>query len=288
MPDFVSLREAVAGLVGDGDTVAMEGFTHLIPFAAGLEVIRQGRRDLTLVRMTPDLIYDQLIGAGCARRLVFSWGGNPGVGSLHRLRDAVERQWPLPIELEELSHAGLANAYVAGASGLPFAVLRAYAGSDLPAHNPRIRFVDCPFTSERLAAVPAVRPDVAVIHAQKADRRGNVLLWGILGVQKEAVLAARRSIVIVEEVVEDLGAWPNACVLPSWVVTAVACVPGGAWPSYAHGYYPRDNRFYQAWDAISRDRDGFRAWLDRFVLGTGDFAEFRQAVRAAPRFGAPA
>ena len=288
MPDFVSLREAVAGAIRDGDTVAMEGFTHLIPSAAGLEIIRQGRRDLTLVRMTPDLIYDQLIGAGCARRLVFSWGGNPGVGSLHRLRDAVERQWPVPLELEELSHAGLANAYVAGASGLPFAVLRAYAGSDLPAHNARIRFVDCPFTGEKLAAVPAVRPDVAVIHAQKADRKGNVLLWGILGVQKEAVLAARRSIVVVEEVVEDLGAWPNACVLPSWVVTAVACVPGGAWPSYAHGYYARDNRFYQAWDAISRDRDGFRAWLDRFVLGTGDFDEFRQAVGAAPRFGAPA
>ncbi|HVA90834.1 MAG TPA: CoA-transferase, partial [Chloroflexota bacterium] len=186
MAELMPLRDAVAGLIRDGLTIAMEGFTHLIPFAAGLEVIRQQRRDLTLIRMTPDLIYDQLIGAGCARSLVFSWGGNPGVGSLHRLRDAVENGWPRTLEIEEHSHAALANAYVAGASNLPFAVFRGYSGTDLPRVNPRIRTIRCPFTDEELAAVPAVRPDVAIIHAQRADRKGNVLLWGILGVQKEA------------------------------------------------------------------------------------------------------
>src|SRR5215213_4094866 len=206
MAEIVPLREAVAELVHDGETVALEGFTHLIPHAAGHELVRQGRRDLTLVRMTPDVVYDQLIGMGCARRLVFSWGGNPGVGSLHRLRDAVERGWPAPLELEEHSHAGMAAAYAAGASALPFGVLRAYAGTDLPAHNARIRWVECPFTGERLAAVPALRPDVTVIHAQQADRCGNVRLWGLVGVQKEAALAAARAIVTVEEVVEDFEA----------------------------------------------------------------------------------
>src|SRR5271170_2423312 len=184
MAEIVSLAQAVERAIHDGDAVAMEGFTHLIPFAAGHEVIRQRRRDLTLIRMTPDLIYDQLIGAGCAKRLIFSWGGNPGVGSLHRLRDAVEKQWPQPMEIEERSHGDLANAYVAGASGLPFAVLRAYAATDLPRFNERIRAIRCPFTGEELAAVPAVNPDVTIIHAQKADRKGNVLLWGIIGVQK--------------------------------------------------------------------------------------------------------
>lgn len=206
MAEILSLADAVKQFVNDGDTVALEGFTHLIPTAAGHEIIRQGKKDLTLVRMTPDLIYDQLIGAGCARKLIFSWGGNPGVGSLHRLRDAVEKQWPQPLEIEEHSHADLANAYVAGASGLPFAVLRAYAGSDLPKVNPLIKTVTCPFTGEVLAAVPSVRPDITVIHAQKADRKGNVLLWGILGVQKEAALAAKRCIVTVEEIVDDLNA----------------------------------------------------------------------------------
>jgi len=278
MFELTTLRSAVAAHIHDGDVVAMEGFTHLIPFAAGHEVIRQGRRNLTLVRMTPDIIYDQMIGAGCARRLVFSWGGNPGVGSLHRLRDAVEHDWPAPLELEEHGHGALANAYVAGASNLPFAVLRAYAGSDLPKYNHRIKFVECPFTGEKLAAVPPVRPDVAVIHAQKADRKGNVLLWGILGVQKEAVLAAKRAIVTVEEVVDDLNVWPNACILPSWTLSAVCCVPGGAWPSYAHGYYDRDNRFYLAWDSISRTRETFQAWLDRHILRTADFEEFRRVL----------
>jgi glutaconate CoA-transferase, subunit A len=281
MAEITSLSEAVAGLIRDGQTVALEGFTHLIPSAAGHEIIRQRRTGLTLVRMTPDLIYDQLIGMGCAEKLIFSWGGNPGVGSLHRFRDAVEKGWPLPLAIEEHSHAGLANAYVAGASNLPFAVLRGYAGSDLPKHNPAIRRIRCPFTNEELAAVPAIRPDVAVIHAQKADRKGNVLIWGIVGVQKEAVLAAKHSIVTVEEIVDSLEAPPNAVVLPSWVVSAVAPVPGGAHPSYSQGYYRRDNRFYKVWDDISRERDTFTAWMERHVLGTKDFAEYRRSLESA-------
>ncbi len=278
MAEITSLRSAIEDLLHDGDVVAMEGFTHLIPFAAGYEVIRQRRKDLTLIRMTPDVIYDQLIGAGCARKLVFSWGGNPGVGSLHRLRDAVEHGWPHTLEIEEHSHGDLANAYVAGASNLPFAVLRTYAGSDLPKYNDRIRFIHCPFTGEVLAAVPSILPDVAIIHAQKADRKGNVLLWGILGVQKEAVLSAKRSIVTVEEIVDDLNAWPNACILPSWTVSAVCCVPGGAHPSYAHGYYERDNRFYQTWDGISRAREDFQVWIKRHVLDTEDFEGFKRVL----------
>ncbi|MBP3866108.1 MAG: CoA transferase subunit A [Pseudomonas sp.] len=281
MADIISLHDAVKQFVSDGDTVALEGFTHLIPTAAGHEIIRQGKKDLTLVRMTPDLVYDQLIGAGCARKLIFSWGGNPGVGSLHRLRDAVEKQWPQALEIEEHSHADLANAYVAGASGLPFAVLRAYAGSDLPKVNPLIKTVTCPFTGEVLAAVPAVRPDVTVIHAQKADRKGNVLLWGILGVQKEAALAAKRCIVTVEEIVDDLQAPMNACVLPTWALSAVCHVPGGAHPSYAHGYTERDNLFYQAWDPIARDRETFTAWINEYIHGTANFSEFQAKLARA-------
>jgi glutaconate CoA-transferase subunit A len=279
MGNTVPLDQAIRELIHDGDAVALEGFTHLIPFAAGHELIRQRKKSLTLIRMTPDVIYDQLIGAGCARKLIFSWGGNPGVGSLHRLRDAVEKQWPAPLELEEHSHADLANAYVAGASNLPFAVMRGYAGSDLPKHNPTIRTITCPFTGEQLAAVPAVRPDVTVIHAQKADRKGNVLLWGILGVQKEAVLSAKRSIVTVEEIVDDLEAWPNACVLPGWVVNAVCLVPKGATPSYAHGYYSRDNVFYREWDAISRTRESFETWIEKHIHGTKDFAEYLASLQ---------
>jgi glutaconate CoA-transferase, subunit A len=264
--ELVELAEGIAELVRDGDTVALEGFTHLIPARAAREVIRARRRDLTLVRMTPDIVYDQLIGAGCARRLVFAWGGNPGVGSLHRLRDAVEHGWPGPLELEEHSHAGMANRYVAGASGLPFAVLRGYQGTDLAKHTDTIKSITCPFTGEELAAVPAINPDVTVVHAQRADRQGNVQLWGLVGVQKEAVLAARRSLVTVEEVVDSLDPVPGAVVLPSWVVTAVAVVPGGARPSYAQGYYERDNDAYRAWDAVSRDRDRFTAWLRESVF----------------------
>ncbi|HKE30026.1 MAG TPA: CoA-transferase [Bryobacteraceae bacterium] len=267
MGSFGKLSEAIAGLVRDGDTVALEGFTHLIPFAAGHEIIRQKRRELTLIRMTPDLLYDQMIGAGCARKLIFSWGGNPGVGSLHRLRDAVENSWPQPLEIEEHSHAAMANAYAAGASGLPCAIFRGYQGVDLPVVNSNIRLVTCPFTGESLACVPAHRPDVAIIHAQKADRQGNVLLEGIVGVQKEAVLAARRSLVTVEEVVDDFGPRsPNAIILPAWVVTAVVVVPGGARPSYAHGYYSRDNSFYVSWDAIAKDRGKFQEWMGQNVL----------------------
>ncbi len=263
----MSLHDAVAANVHDGDTVAMEGFTHLIPFAAGHEVIRQGQKHLKLVRMTTDIIYDQFIGMGAADKLTFSWGGNPGVGSLHRLRDAVENGWPRPLEIEEHSHAALANAYDAGAANLPFAVFRGYRGADLPRVNPAIRCITCPYTGEVLATVPAIRPDVTVIHALRADRDGNVLLEGIIGVQKEAVLAAKRAVVTVEEIVDGFGATHrNAVILPSWTVTAIAEVPGGAFPSYAHGYYKRANYFYKAWDEISKDRDTFRAWMKENVL----------------------
>ena len=264
--EIAPLAEAVAALVQTGDTIALEGFTHLIPFAAGHEIIRSGRRDLTLVRMTPDIVYDQMIGMGCCRRLVFSWGGNPGVGSLHRLRDAVEHGWPNPIELEEHSHAGMANRYAAGASGLPFAVLRGYAGGDLAAHTTSISEIECPFTGEVLSAVSALELDVAVIHAQQADTVGNVQLWGFVGIQKEAVLSARRVLVTVEEVVATIEPRPGGVVLPSWTIDYVSVVPNGAHPSYSDGYTQRDNAFYVAWDAISRDRDSFRSWMEDNVL----------------------
>jgi glutaconate CoA-transferase subunit A len=283
MARFLSLAQAVEEMLRDGDSVAMEGFTHLIPFAAGHEVIRQRRRHLTLIRMTPDLIYDQLIGMGCADKLIFSWVGNPGVGSLHRFRDAYERGWPVPITIEEHSHAAMANAYAAGASGLPFAVFRGYLGVDLAKVNPNIKRVTCPFTGEELAAVPAIRPDVAVVHALKADQAGNVLIEGIVGTQKEVVLAAKRSIVTVEEVVPDFGARSaNAVILPSWTVGAIACVPGGAHPSYAHGYYKRDNAYYKAWDAISRDRETFLAWAKTNVLEQGPEAFAVHSARFRP------
>jgi glutaconate CoA-transferase subunit A len=278
---ILHLRDAVADLVHDGDIVALEGFTHLIPFAAGHEIIRQRRRDLTVIRMTPDVIYDQLIGAGCVRKLIFSWGGNPGVGSLHRFRDAVENDWPAPLEIEEHAHAGMAAAYAAGASGLPFGLLRGYLGSDLPKYNTRIKFIECPFTGERLAAIPANRPDVGIIHAQQADRKGNVLLWGLVGVQKETVLASKRAIVTVEEIVDELDAPPNAVVLPHWVVSAVCEVKGGAFPSYAAGYYARNNAFYKQWDTIARDRDSFTAWIQRHVMDTSDFDEFKRSLEQA-------
>jgi glutaconate CoA-transferase, subunit A len=263
--EIVALDEAVRELVGDGDSLALEGFTHLIPFEAGHEVVRQRRRELTLIRMTPDLIYDQLIGVGCAAKLVFSWGGNPGVGSLHRFRDAVEHGWPAPLELEEHSHAGMANRYAAGAANLPFAVLRGYVGTDLMEHTATIAPITCPFTGETLTAVPAIRPDVGIVHAQRADRDGNVQLSGIVGVQKEIVLASTRSLVTVEEVVDELEPRPGAIVLPTWCVTAVTEAPQGAHPSYAHDYYDRDNGFYQRWDAISRDRDRFQEWMKENV-----------------------
>jgi glutaconate CoA-transferase subunit A len=278
--EIVSLRAAIADLVRDGDVVALEGFTHLIPHAAGHELIRLGRRDLALIRMTPDVIYDQLIGVGCARKLTFSWGGNPGVGSLHRLRDAVENGWPVPLMLEEHSHAGMAAAYAAGASNLPFGVLRGYTRADLAART-AVRRIECPFTGEDLAAVPAHRPDVGIVHAQQADRAGNVQLWGIVGVQKEVVLASTRSIVSVEEVVDELEPRPGGVILPSWAVDAVALAPGGAHPSYAHGYYARDNEFYVEWDEISRDRERFAAWIERHIRGTDDIAEYHRSLDEA-------
>ena len=281
MSVFHSLQDAVADAVHDGDIVAMEGFTHLIPFAAAHEVIRQGRRHLTLVRMTPDLIYDQLIGAGCAAKLVFSWGGNPGVGSLHRLRDAVEHAWPQPLTLEEYSHAALANAYDAGAARLPFAAFRGSPG-DLARVNPNYRTVVCPFTGQVLTAVPAMRADVAIVHAQRADRNGNVMIEGIVGVQKEVILGATRSIVTVEEMVDSFErVSPNACVIPHWAIGAIVVVPGGAFPSYAYGYYQRDNAFYRAWDAISRERDSFRAWIDEHVMRSGPEAFAQRGRRVA-------
>ncbi|MEO3432859.1 CoA-transferase [Inquilinus sp. CAU 1745] len=284
MSKFVSLAEAVGNNLHDGDTVAFEGFTHLIPHAAAHEAIRQGFRDLTLIRMTPDVIYDQMIGLGMARKLIFSYAGNPGVGLLRRLRDAVENGWPHPIEIEEHSHAAMACAYEAGASGLPLAVLRGYKGAGLPAVNPNIKSIICPFTGEELAAVPSVQPDVTFIHAQKASRRGDVLIEGIIGVQKEAALAAARAVVTVEEMAEDFDdVHPNACVLPHWAISAIAVVPGGAHPSYAHGYYSRDNADYLAWDEIAADRDRFQAWMKENVLDAGPetFAARVEKLRTA-------
>ena len=278
MPRICSLAEAIAEFVGDGMCVALEGFTHLIPFAAGHEIIRQRRRDLHLVRMTPDLVYDQMIGMGCARKLSFSWGGNPGVGSLHRLRDAVEHGWPQPLQLDEHSHAGMAAAFCAGAARLPFGLLRGYQDNDLAAHNPRIRHVHCPFSGERLAAVPALNPDVTILHAQRADREGNVAIHGIVGAAREAALAAKTLLVTVEEIVDALPPAMNGIVLPYWVVAAVVTCPGGAYPSYAQGHYARDNAFYQHWDEIARDRQRFLAWIDRHVLGTSDHRGFLDSL----------
>lgn len=282
MTQFSDLAEAVENTILNGDTVAFEGFTHLIPHAAAHEVIRQGITDLTLIRMTPDLIYDQLIGMGRVRKLIFSYAGNPGVGLLRRLRDAVENEWPRKIELEEHSHSAMAQAYEASASGLPCAVLRGYRGADLQKVNPNIKSITCPFTGEVLAAVPALKPDVTVIHAQKANKLGDVLIEGIIGVQKEAVLAAKRVIVTVEEVVEDFsGVHPNACVLPHWTVGRIAVVPGGANPSYTHGYYDRDNAAYIEWDKIAADRDRFLEWMQANVLEAtvDDFARRIDVLR---------
>jgi glutaconate CoA-transferase subunit A len=276
MAKFQSLQQALAENLRDGDRVAFEGFTHLIPHAAAHEAIRQRRKDLTLIRMTPDIIYDQLIGMGCAKKLIFSFAGNPGVGLLRRVRDAIENAWPAPIEIEEHSHAAMANAYEAGASGLPCAIFRGYIGAGLKAVNPNIKSVVCPFTGEQLAAVPALNPDVGIIHAQKANKRGDVLVEGIIGAQKEVVLASKRSVVTVEKIVEDFkDVHQNACVLPSWTITAIAHVPGGAHPSYAHGIYKRDNAAYLDWDEISADRGRFQAWMEKNVLSVGPeiFAE---------------
>lgn len=280
--EVLPLSEAIATHVRDGQSVALEGFTHLIPFAAGHEIIRQQRRSLHLIRMTPDLIYDQLIGMGCAERLTFSWGGNPGVGSLHRLRDAVENEWPRPLILSEFTHAQMAVAYQAGASGLPCGLLRHYAGTDaLPVAAPSVRTVRCPFTGASLAAVAAITPDVTILHAQQVDAAGNVLIRGIIGAAKEAAMAARCVLVTVEERVESLRADMNAVVLPSWIITAASIVPGGAYPSYTQGYYPRDNAFYRNWDEIARDRGEFLGWMRRHVLEVPDHAGLLRTLGVA-------
>ena len=267
MGELLSLEDAVRRHVHDGQSVALEGFTHLIPFAAAHEIIRQRRRGLHLIRMTPDLIYDQMIGMGCASALTFSWGGNPGVGSLYRLRDAIENGWPQTLRIHEHTHAGMAAAYTAGASGLPFGLLRGYIGNGLNAVNADIRSVRCPYSGEDITTVPAINPDVSIIHAQQADAAGNVLLRGIIGAQKEAALAGRTLLVTVEELVPRLETQLNSIVLPAWVVTAVAHAPRGAYPSYAQGYYARDNDFYKAWDPIGRSRERFAAWMNQHVMG---------------------
>jgi len=274
------MREAIARFVHDGDTVVIEGFTHLICFAAGHEIIRQERRDLTLARLTPDLIYDQLIAAGCARKLVFSWAGNPGVGSLHAFRRAVEGRGAArdPLEIEEYSHFGMVARFSAGAARLPFWPLRNYMGTDLPRANPRIKTVTCPYTSETLATVPALNPDVTIIHAQRADAGGNTQIWGLVGVQQEAAFASARVIVVVEELVDEsvIRSDPNRTVIPALIVDAVVVEPWGAHPSYAQGYYDRDNDFYVAWEAISRDPERLKRYLEEFVHGVPDRAGYME------------
>lgn len=271
----VSMKDAVAAHVHDGDTVVIEGFTHLICFAAGHEIIRQKRKDLTICRLTPDLIYDQLIAAGCARKLVFSWAGNPGAGSLHAFRRAVEKGTP-PLEIEEYSHFGMVARMSAGAASLPFWVMRNYMGTDLPVANPRIKTVTCPYTGEELATVPALNPDVSIIHAQRADQDGNAQVWGLLGVQKEAAFASKRVIVVVEELVDQsiIRADPNRTLIPGMIVDAVVVEPWGCHPSYAQGYYDRDNDFYVAWEDISREPAKMQEYLNEFVYGVRDRAEY--------------
>lgn len=271
----VPLREAVCSLVKDGDTVVIEGFTHLISFAAGHEIIRQKKRDLTLCRLTPDLVYDQMIAAGCAKKLVFSWAGNPGVGSLHAFRRAVEAK-PPTLALEEYSHFGMVARLCAGAANLPFWPLRNYEGTDIPGANPRIKTVTCPFTSEKLAAVPALRPDVTIVHAQRADKNGNTQIWGLMGVQKEAAFASKKVIVVVEELVDEsvVRSDPNRTLIPGLQVDAVCVEPWGAHPSYAQGYYDRDNRFYVEWDKVAREESSLKKYLDEFVYGVDDRAGY--------------
>lgn len=265
MAQITDLQSAVAAHIHDGQSIALEGFTHLIPMAVGHEIIRQKKKDLTLIRMTPDIIYDQMIGMGCAKKMIFSWGGNPGVGSLHQFRRAIQLGL---LDIEEYSHGAMANSYAAGASGMPVAFLKGYQGTSYPAVNPNIRFVDCPFTGEQLVAVPAINPDVGVIHAQKADRQGNIWIDGIVGVQKEVLLASKCSIVTVEEIVPQVSEKQGGMVIPSWVIDSVCVVPHGAYPSYASGYSVRDNNFYKQWDVISRDPTKFAHWMAINVLST--------------------
>jgi glutaconate CoA-transferase subunit A len=269
-----SMRDAIAELVHDGDTLAIEGFTHLICFAAAHEVLRQRRRELTLCRLTPDLVADQMIAAGALRKLVFSWAGNPGAGSLHAFRRAVETEHNL--EIEEYSHFGMVARFAAGAAGLPFWPLRNYEHTDLPKANPLIRTVTCPFTKAKLAAVPALVPDVTIVHAQRSDAQGNAQMWGVLGVQKEAAFAARRVIIVAEEIVDEsvVRADPNRTVIPAFIVNAVVHEPWGAHPSYAQGYYDRDNDFYVEWEEISRKRENVLSYIDEYVYGVRDRSDY--------------
>ena len=276
MTKVMSMASAIAAFVRDGDTLVIEGFTHLICFAAGHEIIRQRRRDLTLCRLTPDLIYDQMIAAGCARKLVFSWAGNPGAGSLHSFRRAVEGKGGPPLEIEEYSHFGMVARLCAGAARLPFWTMRNYMGTDLPAVNPLIRTVTCPYTGEELATVPALNPDVTIVHAQRADAEGNAQIWGLLGVQKEAAFASRRVVVVVEELVDEtvIRADPNRTLIPGVIVDAVVVEPWGAHPSYAQGYYDRDNEFYVGCEVVSRDPAALARYLDEYVYGVEDRAAY--------------
>lgn len=286
MPGKVtSMRDAVADLVRDGDTVAIEGFTHLIDFAAGHEIIRQRKRDLVLARMTPDLIYDQMVAGGVARKLIFSWLGNPGVGGLNAIRRRVEPAAVgdgRPLELEEYSHFGMVARYTAGAANLPFMPLRSYFETDLPEANPLIRPIRSPYGDETVYAVPPLNPDVAVIHAQRADADGNTQIWGLLGCQKEAAFASDRVIVVVEELVDEsvVRADPNRTVIPGLIVDAVVVEPFGAHPSYVQGAYDRDNRFYLDWDPVSRDEEALQAWLREWVYGLDGRAAYTEKLGA--------
>jgi glutaconate CoA-transferase subunit A len=275
-----TMKEAIAQLVTDGDTLAIEGFTHLICFAAAHEIIRQRKRDLTLCRLTPDLIYDQMIAAGCAKKLVFSYLGNPGVGSLHAVRRAVEKGIPAPLEVEEYSHFGMVGRFIAGAAKLPFYPVRTFAGSDIPSANPRIRQVDDPYGTGQIYVVPPLNPDVTILHVQRADEQGNAHVWGLMGMQAEAAFAARRVIIVAEKLVDEavIRADPNRTVIPGLIVDAVVHEPYGAHPSYAQGYYDRDTQFYLAWDTLSRDHDTLLSWLDEWVYGLAGRAEYIQKM----------
>ncbi len=285
MPKLMSMKEAIGRFVRDGDLVVMEGFTHLIPFAAGHEIIRQRRRDLTIARLTPDLIYDQMIAAGCARKMIFSWAGNPGVGPLHAFRRAVEKGRPRPLEIEEYTHFGMVLRFMAGASNLPFFPTRNYPGTDLTGVNPDIRRVRSPYSDEELWCVPALNPDVTIVHAQRADAEGNTQIWGLYGVQKEAAFASKRVIVTVEEIVDAavIRSDPNRTLIPGTIVSAVVREPFGAHPSFVQGGYDRDNDFYVEWDAISRDEESFAKYLDEWVYGLPDRAAYIEKMGA--RYG---
>ena len=293
---LIPMQEAVSRWVTDGDSLVIEGFTHLICFAAAHEIIRQGKRDLTLSRMTPDLIYDQMIGAGCARKVIFSWAGNPGAGPLYAFRRAVEQGIPKSIEIEEYTHFGMAARFAAGAARLPFMPMRSEGGSDLPKVNPNLRSVQCPYTGEDLSVVPALNPDIAFIHVQRADLLGNSQVWGVLGVQKEAAFASEKLVVVAEEIVDEelIRSDPNRTLIPGFLVDAVVHEPWGCHPSFAQGYYDRDNDFYVAWRHICKDREAFERYLEEWVYGVASRAEYVERMgeeldrlRAVPRLCEP-